>query len=101
MKRRISPKSLARVLGILLAAVAMSPLGFSQGQPMPGMTTPATTTSSQEQATAQSGVTLAELEQMALSNNPTLAQAAAEIHAATGRKLQSGLYPNPTVGYLG
>jgi len=38
---------------------------------------------------------------MALTNNPTLAQAAAEIRAATGRKMQSGLYPNPTVGYQG
>ena len=44
---------------------------------------------------------LADLEQMALSNNPTLAQAAAEIRAASARKLQSGLYPNPTVGYQG
>ncbi len=49
----------------------------------------------------QSGLTLGELEQMALSSNPTLAQAAAEIRAAEGRKLQSGLYPNPTVGYQG
>lgn len=46
-------------------------------------------------------LTMEELEQMALQNNPTLAQAAAEIRAATGRKLQAGLYPNPTVGYLG
>jgi len=44
---------------------------------------------------------LADLENMALSSNPTLAQAAAEIRAAEGRKLQSGLYPNPTVGYTG
>jgi len=46
-------------------------------------------------------ITLEELEQMALSNNPTLAQAAAELRAAAGRKLQAGLYPNPTVGYSG
>jgi cobalt-zinc-cadmium efflux system outer membrane protein len=38
---------------------------------------------------------------MALSNNPTLVQAMSEIRAATARKLQSGLYPNPTVGYQG
>jgi cobalt-zinc-cadmium efflux system outer membrane protein len=55
----------------------------------------------QEQASTPNGLTLIELEQMALSNNPTLAQAAAEIRAATGRKLQGGLYPNPTVGYQG
>src|SRR5258707_4150396 len=67
---------------------------------MPMPNTP-TTTPPQEKGSAQAGLTLAELEQMALSNNPTLAQAAAEIRAATGRKLQSGVYPNPTVGYQG
>src|SRR5215471_12605242 len=44
---------------------------------------------------------LAELERMALSRNPTLAQAAAAITSAKGRRLQSGLYPNPSVGYEG
>jgi cobalt-zinc-cadmium efflux system outer membrane protein len=44
---------------------------------------------------------LDELEQMALHGNPTLLQAATEIRSATGRKLQSGLWPNPTTGYTG
>ena len=44
---------------------------------------------------------LEDLEQMALSGNPTLRQAATEIRSATGRKLQSGLWPNPTAGYTG
>jgi cobalt-zinc-cadmium efflux system outer membrane protein len=44
---------------------------------------------------------LAELEQMALQSNPTLAQAAANVEAARGRQVQAGLYPNPTVGYEG
>ena len=44
---------------------------------------------------------LADLEQMALQGNPTLAQAAANVETASGRALQSGLYPNPTVGYEG
>jgi cobalt-zinc-cadmium efflux system outer membrane protein len=44
---------------------------------------------------------LEELEQMALHSNPTLLQAATEIRSATGRKLQSGLWPNPTAGYIG
>ena len=38
---------------------------------------------------------------MALSRNPTLSQANADVHAAEGMKKQSGLYPNPTVGYYG
>jgi cobalt-zinc-cadmium efflux system outer membrane protein len=46
-------------------------------------------------------LTLGGLEQMALQNNPTLAQAAAIIEASRGKALQAGLYPNPTVGYQG
>jgi cobalt-zinc-cadmium efflux system outer membrane protein len=46
-------------------------------------------------------ITLEELQQMALQNNPTLAQSATNIRAAEGRRKQSGLYPNPTVGYQG
>ena len=49
----------------------------------------------------QKAMTLEDLQQMSLQNNPTFAQSAANIHAAEGRKKQSGLYPNPTVGYQG
>lgn len=44
-----------------------------------------------------SGLTLADLEKLALQNNPTLAQAAAFVEAARGRALQAGLPLNPTV----
>jgi cobalt-zinc-cadmium efflux system outer membrane protein len=50
---------------------------------------------------AASGMTLAELEQIAQKCNPTLAQAAARVEAARGHCLQVGLYPNPVAGYLG
>jgi cobalt-zinc-cadmium efflux system outer membrane protein len=46
-------------------------------------------------------LTLATLEQMAWDHNPTLRQASANIDAALGRAQQAGLYPNPTVGYVG
>ena len=46
-------------------------------------------------------IRLEELEQMALASNPTLRQAAAEIGTSKARQLQSGLYPNPRVGYSG
>jgi cobalt-zinc-cadmium efflux system outer membrane protein len=46
-------------------------------------------------------ITLAQLEQIALKNNPTLAQADLSIRAAEGRRLQAGLLPNPIVGYSG
>src|SRR5712672_1130306 len=55
----------------------------------------------QAPASEQKTITLEELQQMALQNNPTFAQAAANIQAAEGRKKQSGLYPNPTIGYQG
>jgi cobalt-zinc-cadmium efflux system outer membrane protein len=55
----------------------------------------------QTPASEQKTITLEELQQMALQNNPTFAQSAANIQAAEGRKKQSGLYPNPTIGYQG
>jgi cobalt-zinc-cadmium efflux system outer membrane protein len=55
----------------------------------------------QAPASEQKTITLEELQQMALENNPTFAQSAANIKAAEGRKKQSGLYPNPSVGYQG
>jgi cobalt-zinc-cadmium efflux system outer membrane protein len=53
------------------------------------------------QAAAQPGLRLEDLEQMALANNPTVAQAQANIRVFAGRARQAGLYPNPTVGYYG
>jgi cobalt-zinc-cadmium efflux system outer membrane protein len=55
----------------------------------------------QTPASEQKTITPEELQQMALQKNPTFAQSAANIQAAQGRKKQSGLYPNPTVGYQG
>ena len=43
---------------------------------------------------------LEDLEAMALKGNPTLAQADAGIRAAEGRRVQAGLFPNPTIGYF-
>ncbi len=43
--------------------------------------------------------TLADLEQMALANNPIIAQATAEITVAMGQAIQAGVYPNPVIGY--
>jgi cobalt-zinc-cadmium efflux system outer membrane protein len=46
-------------------------------------------------------LTLESLQQMALAGNPTAAQAEANARMATALTRQSGLYPNPTVGYYG
>jgi outer membrane protein, heavy metal efflux system len=101
MKSQHLPALLGMIAGILLTVLATSSAGSARTQPMSGMSTPAAPASTQGTAASPSGLTLAELEQMALNNNPTLVQAASEIRAATARKLQSGLYPNPTVGYEG
>ena len=44
-------------------------------------------------------ITLAELEQLALQNNPTATAALAGIEAARGRARQAGAWPNPVIGY--
>ncbi|MGA8984110.1 MAG: TolC family protein, partial [Candidatus Acidiferrales bacterium] len=46
-------------------------------------------------------LSLDQLQQIALANNPTLAQAQAGVRAAAGRTRQAGLWPNPTIGYMG
>ena len=40
------------------------------------------------------------VEQLALSNHPTVAQATARLRALRGKWLQVGLPPNPTIGYV-
>jgi cobalt-zinc-cadmium efflux system outer membrane protein len=100
MNTHFSRASRSVVFGTVLAAAT---LGLGQDQSMPSMPMPNAPAASapQPKENVQSGLTLGELEKMALSGNPTLAQAAAEIRAAEARTLQSGLYPNPTVGYQG
>ena len=46
-------------------------------------------------------LTADELERMALDNNPTLAELSSAVHKAQGIRVQVGLCPNPTVGYVG
>jgi cobalt-zinc-cadmium efflux system outer membrane protein len=55
----------------------------------------------QDAASPESGLTLEQLQQMALLSNPTLAQAKAGMRAAAGRSRQAGMWPNPTIGYSG
>lgn len=45
--------------------------------------------------------TIAHYEQLALLSNPTLRQAEAIVEGELGKAEQAGLYPNPTVGYMG
>ncbi len=70
------------VLLILLPSCAMAQPGA------PGAASPAP-------------LALADLERMALENNPTLRQATTGVAAAQGRARQAGTWLNPTVGYTG
>jgi outer membrane protein, heavy metal efflux system len=45
--------------------------------------------------------TLEEAERIAKEANPTLLQAEIEIRTAKARQMQAGLYPNPSLGYVG
>jgi cobalt-zinc-cadmium efflux system outer membrane protein len=58
-------------------------------------------TEGQNLSAPRQGMTLEQLQQMALTNNPTLGQAKAGVSAAEGLTRQAGLWPNPTVGYVG
>lgn len=49
----------------------------------------------------ETGLTLNELEQMALVSNPSIRRLAALVRAARGNALQVGLPPNPSIGYEG
>jgi len=67
---------------------------FEQAEPLPPPPAP--------DVIATGGpLTLADLEAIALNNNPTLAAASARIQAAGGRQIQAGLWPNPSAGFQG
>jgi cobalt-zinc-cadmium efflux system outer membrane protein len=61
--------------------------------PQPPVPTPA--------ASSGQPLTLAELQQLAVTHNPAMGRAHAEVEAARGRWVQVGLRKNPTVGYQG
>jgi cobalt-zinc-cadmium efflux system outer membrane protein len=71
--------------------VALIPL--TAGAPVPG--------AAPAGAPKTANLRLADLEQMALASNPTVAQAQANLRVAAGLVKQAGLYPNPMAGYYG
>lgn len=81
-------------------ATPLPPQLINQGPPTPPLDGSALNTVVAHQPIAPS-LTLADLETMALTNNPSVARSAALVQAARGAHLQVGLAPNPTVGYEG
>ena len=93
------------LLPVLLSA-PLSPLAKAQqdiGLQMPAGVAPSTESlpTPLPQVAMDSGLSLRELEQMALAGNPSLRRAAALVAAARGNALQVGLPPNPGIGYEG
>ncbi|MBA3316454.1 MAG: TolC family protein [Planctomycetota bacterium] len=87
------------------ATAPPAPLPLSSAEETTGRVTlpplPTTGASAQESPEAPGAAyTLAELQSLALANNPTLAIASAEIGKERGLWTQVGLGPNPTLGYL-
>ena len=68
----------------------------AKGASAPGSVTPGASLD----MSAVREMSLADLETLALLNNPTLAQAQAAIEVEQGSYRQAGLYPNPQIGYL-
>ena len=52
-------------------------------------------------ADARGPIDLESLERMACGANPTLVQARAQVEVTFGAAIQAGLWPNPTISYLG
>jgi cobalt-zinc-cadmium efflux system outer membrane protein len=94
------------VLAVVVGAACACP-GTSLAEPPvtefrpPAGATTALLTQPAELLPAPRGLSLADVEQMALAMNPSLARAAAAVGAARGNWVQVGLPPNPSVGYEG
>ncbi|HYT88957.1 MAG TPA: TolC family protein [Gemmataceae bacterium] len=109
MARR-TPAELGRgslaIAFFLLLAGAVSSGSFAVAQPpaavlLPPLDMPPANDSiSPAPVPGAMGLTLAELENLALANNPTIPQAAALVQQQQGLMRQASLYPNPTAGYV-
>lgn len=72
-----------------------TPRALPETMPDPGLPGMSVT----PRALASPPPSLADFERIAMTRNPTLRQAAAQVDATRSRSYQAGLYPNPTVGF--
>ncbi len=95
MSTNVKSRAKKLAMAILFFQLA-SPVAFSQSNAWEKAAN-----AEHKQTDNATALTLAELERMALENNPTLAQADAAIRVAEGKRKQAGLFPNPIIGYQG
>lgn len=67
----------------------------------PVVTSTQIATRSQESTSSSGTMTLAQFEELALRNNPTIGQASANVNKAVALRDQVGRFPNPVLGYFG
>ena len=88
-------------LGVLSPTASQAPVQQAQHvEPMP-VPPPEALPHGALRPVALGRLALADLEQMAIAANPSVARAAALVQAARGNWIQAGLPPNPNVGYEG
>lgn len=85
---------------VVACALLRSSLAAQELSPAPPSNAALVPLSVETLPTQSAGLQLNDLEDLALQHNPTLAQAVAAIDQERGVWRQSGLYPNPQMGYL-
>jgi outer membrane protein TolC len=81
------------------AVPAQRPFIDSAPLPLPNPSQPPVFDSQTSQT--ETRLTLETLETLALASNPAIEKAEAQVRALRGKWIQSGLYPNPVLGYAG
>ncbi|MEO1996000.1 MAG: TolC family protein [Planctomycetaceae bacterium] len=77
----------------------VTPMAFESGNPSTAPDAQPALHTEIDDPDAHTTWTLADVEQIALNQNPALAIAASDLRASRGKHVQAGLYPNPVVGY--
>jgi len=100
VKNTLLPTLIAALLASSLLAQQPNPLVKTNRNPVNQLDQPSLVQRvSNDGLDQQQPFTLAHAEDLAFRNNPTLARATARVHAAWGRLVQAGLYPNTVIGY--
>jgi cobalt-zinc-cadmium efflux system outer membrane protein len=93
-------RSRRRAAALAVLTASLNPLVGFAAEPVPVGPSDASSSASSSESSTAAGLTIDQLEALALQHNPTLEQARAETWKTHGRYVQAGLYPNPEIGYV-